>query len=262
METQAVEYFDTHCHINDKRFSDDLPETIQRARDAGVTRMVAIGISHETSLRCASIAAEHDGVFAAVGIQPNCAHEAKPGDWDAIVAMLDQVSVIALGETGLDRYWDDCPMPIQEDYFDRHLRLSQQRDIPFIVHMRECGDDVLRMLTEARERGPVRGVMHSFTGDMDLMKACVELGMYISFAGMVTFKKSQDLRAIAAEVPEDRLLIETDAPYLSPEPMRKVRRNEPEMVVHTAACLAGARSESVECLAARTTANARRFFGV
>lgn len=257
-----MEFFDTHCHINDKRFLDDLPATVARAREAGVTRMVAIGISLETSRQCAAIAAEHDGVYAAVGIQPNCAHEATDLDWDDVVELLDQKDVIALGETGLDRYWDDCPMDIQEDYFDRHLRLSQERDIPFIVHMRECGDDVLRMLTEARQRAPLRGVMHSFTGDMELMRACVELGMYISFAGMVTFKNSHALREVAVSVPTDRLLIETDSPYLTPEPKRKIRRNEPGMVVHTAACLSAARGTPLENLAATTTENACRFFGI
>lgn len=254
-----MNYFDTHCHLNGKRFASDLRETIERAKQAGVRRMMTIGISLETSRRCQEIAAAHDGVFAAVGIQPNCAHEAQPGDWDAIVALLDKPGVIAIGETGLDRYWDDCPIDIQEDYFDRHLRLSQCRDVPFVVHMRECGADVLRMLTEARQRAPLRGVMHSFTGDLDLMEACVALGMYISFAGMVTFKSSNELRAVAAAVPHDRLLIETDAPYLSPEPMRKQRRNEPSFVTHTADCLAKVRNCPVQELVESTTRNACRF---
>lgn len=257
-----MEFFDTHCHINDKRFRDDLSDTIDRAKAARVTQMVTIGTSRETSERCATIAREFESVFAAVGIQPNCAHETQTGDWDRILSLLEEESVIALGETGLDRHWDDCPFDIQEDFFDRHLRLSQERDIPFVVHMRECGDDVLRMLAEARERGPLRGVMHSFTGDLELMKACVELGMYISFAGMVTFKRNDELRAVAIEVPADRLLIETDAPYLSPEPKRKVRRNEPELVVHTAECLAKARGVTLEEIADQTTKNARTFFGL
>lgn len=257
-----MEYFDTHCHINDKRFGDDLPETIQRAKDALVTRMVVIGVSHETSSECAKIAGEHEGVYAAVGIQPNYAHEVAAGDWDAILKMLKLPSVVALGETGLDRHWDDCPFDIQQDFFDRHLRASQDLDVPFIVHMRECGDDVLKMLQEARSRGPLNGIMHSFTGDLDLMQACVEIGMHISFAGMVTFKKSTSLREVAAAVPDDRLLIETDAPYLSPEPKRKVRRNEPALVVHTAECVASTRGTTVEALAEMTTQNARRFFRV
>lgn len=254
-----MHFFDTHCHINSDRFVSELDDTIQRARAVGVRRMMTIGISLETSQRCQSIAAANPDVYAAVGIQPNCAQEAKPGDWEAIVALLDEPGVIAIGETGLDRHWDDCPFDIQEDFFDRHLRLSQHRDIPFVVHMRECGEDVLRMLTEARHRGPLRGVMHSFTGDLALMEACVELGMFISFAGMVTFKSSTELRAVASKVPDDRLLIETDAPYLSPEPMRKQRRNEPSLVVHTAQCMADVRDASLADIAALTTQNALRF---
>lgn len=257
-----MKFFDTHCHINDRRFSDDLTDTVGRAKEAGVASMVTIGIDLSTSLRCQQIAEAHEGVYAVVGIQPNCAHETKSGDWDQIVALLDQPKVIGLGETGLDRYWDDCPFDIQEEYFDRHLRLSQERDLPFVVHMRECGSDVARMLTEARKRGPLRGVMHSFTGDKELMHQCVDLGMFISFAGMVTFKKSLDLREVAAEVPDDRLLIETDAPYLSPEPMRKQRRNEPSLVPHTAECLAKARDTTVEHISLITTENAFRFFGI
>ena len=255
-------YFDTHCHLNADRFDQDLSETIRRARDARVRWMMTIGICIRSSRRCQEIAARFDGVYAAVGIQPNCAHQATAGDWDSIVSLLDTDGVIALGETGLDRYWDDCPFEIQEDYFDRHLRLSQDRNVPFVVHMRECGDDVLRMLTEARQRGPLRGVMHSFTGDVTLMEACVELGMYISFAGMVTFKKSDALRSVAEKVPGDRLLIETDAPYLSPEPMRKQRRNEPSLVIHTAACLAKVRGCTTAALANTTTENAFAFLGL
>ena len=254
--------FDTHCHINDRRFESDLSEVVARAHAAGVDGMVTIGTSLATSIRCVEIARQFESVYAAVGIQPNCAHEATDDDWNAVVALLDEVRVVALGETGLDRYWDDCPFDIQQDYFDRHLRLSQKRDVPFVVHMRDCSEDVLRMLTEARERGPLRGVMHSFTGDLNMMRACVQLGMYISFAGMVTFKKSKDLRDVAAAVPHDRLLIETDAPYLSPEPMRKQRRNEPGLVVHTAQHLSSVRNVGIEELAEQTTANAKRFFRI
>lgn len=258
----AMELFDTHSHINDRRLRDNLPEVIQRATDNGVTRIVTIGTSLETSRQCVDIAHQFPRVFAAVGIQPNCTHEARSGDWDAVVSLLDQDGVVALGETGLDRYWKDAPFELQQDYFDRHLRLSQARDIPFIVHMRDCGPEVLDMLTEARQRGPLRGVMHSFTGDLELMRACVELGMLISFAGMVTFKKSDALREVAVAVPGDRLLIETDAPYLTPEPKRKQRPNEPALVLHTAECLAKARGESLASLCERTTQNAMTFFGL
>jgi TatD DNase family protein len=167
---------------------------------------------------------------------------------------------VALGETGLDRYWDRAPFDLQQEYFDRHLRLSQQRGLPFIVHTRESDADVLAMLREARARGPLAGVMHSFTGAAQTAAECVELGLYISFAGMVTFKKSDALRAVAASVPAERILVETDSPYLSPHPLRG-RRNEPANVAHTAACLAEVRGQSLPNFSAQTTLNARRLFG-
>jgi TatD DNase family protein len=148
---------------------------------------------------------------------------------------------------------------VQQDYFDRHLRLAQQRDLPFVVHTRESDVDVLVMLREARTRGPLRGIMHSFTGTTETAAECVALGLHISFAGMVTFKKSDALRAVAVTIPADRILVETDSPYLSPHPLRG-KRNEPANLVHTATCLAEARGESPAEFAAQATANARGLF--
>ncbi|MCA9225355.1 MAG: TatD family hydrolase [Planctomycetales bacterium] len=252
--------FDTHAHLDDEQFDDARDEVVARAHAAGVGTMLAVGTTVASSRKCVELAAQYDGVYAAVGIQPNYCAEAQPGDWDAIVQLAERPRVIALGETGLDRYWDHTPFDVQEDYFDRHLRLSQQTGLPFIVHMRDCGDDVLRMLRVASERSTLAGVMHSFTGDLTLAQACLELGLYISFAGMVTYKKSDELRQIAAAIPADRLLLETDSPYLSPHPKRGHRPNEPALLAHTADCLADVRGVSVEQLAAETTANARRLF--
>ncbi len=205
------------------------------------------------------LSAEHPGVFAAVGIQPNYAAQAKPGDWQQIVTLAARPKVVAIGETGLDRHWDYTPFGVQQDYFDRHLRLAQARGLPFVVHTRESDADVLAMLHEAARRGPLTGVMHSFTGSADTAAECVALGLYISFAGMVTFKKSDALRVVAASIPADRILVETDSPYLAPHPMRG-KRNEPANIVHTAACLAAARGQSDIEFAAQATANARRLF--
>ncbi len=182
------------------------------------------------------------------------------GDWERIVALAGEPGVVAIGETGLDRHWDFTPFDVQQDYFDRHLRLAAERGLPFVVHMRDCDEDILAMLREAHARGPLVGVMHSFTGSRAMAEECLAMGMHVSFAGMVTYKKSDELRAIAAIVPDDRILIETDAPYLSPEPVRKIKRNEPAHVRHTAACLAEVRGVSLETFAAQTTANARRLF--
>lgn len=252
--------YDTHAHLDQPAFDHDRAVVLARARAAGVTRILAVGVTAESSEACVALAAAHEGVSAAAGVQPNYVHLAGAGDWDLVLRLARSHCVVALGETGLDRYWDEAPFPLQQDYFDRHLRLSQQTGLPFVVHMRQCEADILEMLREARSRGPLRGVMHSFTGPAEMAAECVELGLHISFAGMVTFKKSAELLAVAASVPADRLLVETDSPYLSPEPVRKIKRNEPAHVVHTARLLAEVRGQALEELAAGTTANACRLF--
>ena len=255
-----MEFFDTHAHLDQPEFDADRAEVVARAREAGVREMVAIGTTAATSAVCVRLAAEYEGVYAAVGMQPNYISEAADGDWDRVVALVGERGVVAIGETGLDRHWDFTPFDVQQDYFDRHLRLAQQRKLPFVVHMRDCDDDILAMLREAHARGPLRGVMHSFTGSLAMAEECLAMGLAISFAGMETYKKSDALRAVAAAVPADRILIETDSPYLSPEPVRKMKRNEPANVVHTAARLAEVRGEAIEVFAAQSTANARALF--
>ena len=255
-----MQFFDTHAHLNDEQFDSNRDEVVARAVDASVTGIVAVGISADTSRQCVDLAAQYEIVHAAVGIQPNSCADAEAGDWDRIVELANEPGVVALGETGLDRYWDYAPFELQQDYFDRHLRLSQQLDLPFIVHMRDCEEDILEMLREARQRGPLAGVMHSYTGTTEGAAESVSLGLHISFAGMVTYKKSDALREVAKTVPDDRILIETDSPYLSPHPKRGQRPNEPALVVHTVECLADVRGVSLAEFADQTTANARRLF--
>jgi TatD DNase family protein len=252
---------DTHAHLDQEEFNADREEVIARALAAGVEAMIAIGVTANSSEAVVKLAAEHPKVYAAVGIQPNYCAEAKAEDWERIVALAGSPKVVAIGETGLDRYWDYTPFDAQQDYFDRHLRLSQERGLPFVVHTRESDADVVAMLRDAAARGPLAGVMHSFTGSAETAAECVALGLYVSFAGMVTFKKSDDLRAVATTVPADRILVETDSPYLSPHPLRG-KRNEPANVVHTARVLAEARGIGVDEFSAQTTANARRLFGL
>ncbi len=254
--------FDTHTHLDQSDFDEIRGEVIQRAADAGVTQILAVGCTANDSRKCVSLAAEYPEVYAAVGIQPNYVAEAQNDDWAVIEQLATAPGVIAIGETGLDRHWDYTPFDLQRDYFDRHIRLAQQHDLPFIVHMRDCDDDIMQSLREARTRGILKGIMHSFTGDTAMAAECVELGMHISFAGMVTFRKSQALRDCAATIPDERLLIETDCPYLSPEPVRGKRPNEPANVRHTAECLAQVRGVSLQQLADLTTANARALFGL
>ncbi len=255
-------FFDTHTHVDQEDFEEIRPAVIERARAAGVNWLIAVGTTAEASRKCVAIAAEHEGVYAAVGIQPNYVGEAHADDWRQIVELAGRPGVVAIGETGLDRHWDSTPLDMQQDYFDRHMRLAEQLDLPFIVHMRDCDADIMAMLHSAHKRGPLRGIMHSFTGDAAMAAECVGLGMHISFAGMVTYKKSTDLRECAATVPLERLLIETDSPYLSPEPKRGQRPNEPALVKHTAECLAKVRGMPLKEFAEITTTNARQLFRI
>ena len=252
---------DTHAHLDDERFADDLPAVLTRAQQAGVKRIVAVATTRVSSEQCLKLALQHAQLAPSVGIHPNHAAEAGGGDWDIVVGLSEDPRVVALGETGLDRHWDFTPFAKQEDYFARHLALSRKRKLPVIIHSREADEDILQMLRQDFDRnGPIAGVMHSFTGSAATAVACLEMGLYISFAGMVTFKNAADLRAVAANVPADRILVETDCPYLTPVPHRG-KRNEPAFVVETARCLAEARGTSLEELAPKTTENARRFFG-
>lgn len=255
--------FDTHTHLDQPEFDADRADVLARALAAGVGQLLCVGISAATSAAAVRLAEEHPAVYAAVGIQPNSTHEVQPGDWERIVALAAHPRVVALGETGLDRYWDFAPIELQREYFARHLALAQERRLPVVIHCREAEADVLLMLREAATRGPLRGVMHSFSGDSAFAAECVALGLHLSFSGSVTYtnKKFEALRAAARSVPADRLLLETDSPYLVPHPLRgKQKRNEPALVVHTATALAKLRGVSRDELEQQTTANARVLF--
>ena len=253
---------DTHAHLDDEQFAGDLPAVLEHARAVGVAQIVAVATTAPSSAATLALAAAHPSVFATAGIHPNHAAEAAPTAWDAVAALAERAEVVGVGETGLDRHWDYTPFPTQEDYFARHLELARRVGRPVVVHCREAEADVLRMLRDDFERrGPIRGVMHSFVGDAALAGACLAMGLHLSFAGMLTYKNAAALRETAAKLPPDRLLVETDSPYLAPVPVRG-RRNEPAHVAHTAACLAGLLGVSPEALAEQTTRNARRLFGL
>jgi TatD DNase family protein len=257
-----MDLIDTHAHLDDEKFQDDLPAVLERARQAGLVRVVTIATTAASSRACVDLAARHAFLSSTVGIQPNHVAEAAAGDWDTVVELASKPSVVALGETGLDRYWDYTPFAAQEDYFARHLALARQRGLAVVIHCRQAEVDVVRMLRADYDRhGPVRAVMHSFTGDLATQEACLAMGLYISFAGMLTYKNAQALREVAAQTPLDRLLVETDAPYLAPVPVRG-QRNEPAHVKHTALCLAQIKGAPFERIAEQTTRNARALFGI
>ncbi|MDG2389116.1 MAG: TatD family hydrolase [Planctomycetaceae bacterium] len=251
---------DTHCHLDESSFDHDVANVIESATTAGIVSMLTIGTTRESSERAVALAEQYESVFAAVGIQPNYVAEAKAGDWEHIVELAAHPRVLAVGETGLDKYWDHAPLELQVDYFDRHLELSNTIGKPFIVHNREADAEVVEQLRRHGKQGSLRGVMHSFCADQETADACLELDMYMSFAGMATFKRNEELRKIAGNIPVDRILVETDSPYLSPHPMRG-KRNEPARVALTAQVIADVREVSIEEFSEQTTANARRLFG-
>jgi TatD DNase family protein len=257
-----VKLFDTHAHLDNEQFDDDRDGVIERAIAAGVQRMCVVGCTPESSLAgCELVARYPDNLRASVGIQPNYVAAAMPPWMDEIIELSKRPEVVAIGETGLDCYWQDSPLDLQRSYFDEHIQLSIDTGKPLIIHMRDSGEEIRQALAPFASQGPLRGIMHSFTGDIALAEAFLEFGLHISFAGMLTYKKSVELRHVAARIPENRLLIETDSPYLSPEPHRAKRPNEPARLVHTAKCLAETRGVGPEHLAEITFENASRLFG-
>jgi TatD DNase family protein len=257
-----LEHIDTHAHLDDEQFQDDLPAVIDRAIAAGVRHIVTIATTAPSSAACVSLAAKHPQLGATVGIQPNHVAQAAATDWDEVVQLAEAPGVVGIGETGLDRYWDYAPFPQQEDYFARHLDLARRKNLAVVIHCRDAEAEVVRMLrADFEKHGPVKGVMHSFTGNTSTAEACLAMGLHISFAGMVTYKNAQNLRDVARTIPLDRLLVETDSPYLAPVPLRG-KRNEPANAVHTAACLANVRNVAPDVIAEHTTRNARALFTI
>jgi TatD DNase family protein len=253
---------DTHAHLDDERFVGDLLAVLDRARAAGVETIIAVATSAPSSTVCLRLAACYPQLFATVGIHPNNIMEASPTAWDEVLALVESKRVVGVGETGLDRHWDNTPFAVQEEYFVRHLELARSSKRPVVIHCREAEADMLHALRSDFDRhGPICGVMHSFVGDATMAEACRAMGLYLSFAGMLTYKNSGTLRATAARQPLDRLLVETDSPYLSPVPVRG-QRNEPAHVVQTAGCLADLLEIDRERLAEETTKNACRLFGM
>lgn len=252
---------DTHAHLDEQSFHVDLAEVLARAKEAQVETIFSIGITAETSRAAVELAQQHSEIKAVVGIQPNYVAEMKANDFKTIEALAEQACVVGIGETGLDRYWDHAPLDLQREWFVKHIELSQRIHKPFVVHCREAEGDVLKVLRSCAEQGPLSGVMHSFCGDRRTAFACLDLGLSLSFAGMVTFKKNQALREVAQAIPLNRILIETDSPYLAPVPLRG-KRNEPGNVVYTARCLADLHGLTFEEFAQATTANSKLLFSL
>lgn len=247
---------DTHAHLMDTAFDADRNAVIERARAAGVTHMVLVGYDLASSRAAVDLARDIPGASAAVGIHPNSAAEASDADFDAIAELAHAPEVVAIGETGLDNYRDFTPPARQRWAFEWHLRLAAERNFPIIIHNRQADADVLSITADAN----VRGVLHCFSSDdPDYLERMLAAGYLVSFAGPLTFKNAAASRETARRVPLDRLLVETDCPYLAPEPHRG-RRNEPAFVRDTATCLAQTVDTSFESFSDVLWANTVRAF--
>lgn len=250
---------DSHCHLDFPDFDAERAEIIARARAAGVGHMVTISTRLRRFDQIREIAERFDGVFCSVGTHPHQASEERDVTIDEIVALAAHPKVIAIGEAGLDYFYQHSTREDQESGFRKHIEAARQTGLPLVIHTRDADDDTARILTEEMERGAFKMVLHCFTGGMELAMRGVELGAYISFSGILTFSKSSALREVAAAVPLDRLLVETDAPFLAPHPNRG-KRNEPAFVRHIAKVLAEAKGVSDTDIARSTTANFFRLF--
>ncbi len=258
-------FVDSHCHIDGEQFDADRDEIVQRANDAGVKMMLTVGTGNphdgeiERAVKCAE---KYENVFASVGVHP---HDAKLYDAAAeahLIELAKREKVVAWGEIGLDYFYDHSPREVQRDVFRRQIKTAKELNLPVIIHSREADDETVEILTEEYKENLGRGgVMHCFGGSAAMAQAMLDVGFYISFAGNVTFKKAENLREAAQIVPLNKLLIETDCPFLAPVPNRG-KRNEPAFVVHTAQFLADFYGIALERLAEATTHNFKEIFGV
>jgi TatD DNase family protein len=250
---------DSHCHLDFPDFEPDREAVIARAAEAGVGRLVTVSTRVRQLDRLLAIAMAHDTVFFSVGTHPHNAAEEPAVEAAELVRLSEHPKAVAIGEAGLDYHYDNAPREAQAEGFRRHIAAARETGLPLIIHARDADADIAAIVTEEMGKGAFTAILHCFSSGRDLARLGVELGFYVSFSGIITFKRTEALRAIAAELPMDRLLVETDAPYLAPAPHRG-RRNEPAYVAETARVLAEVRGVSADTIASQTTENFFRLF--
>ncbi|TCZ70546.1 TatD family deoxyribonuclease [Paenibacillus albiflavus] len=251
---------DTHTHLNAEQFDEDREQVIERALAAGVTRMVNVGFNRETIPSSIELAERYDFIYSTVGWHPVDAIDMQPGDLEWIESLCKHEKVVAIGEIGLDYHWDKSPKDVQDRVFREQIRLARKLGMPIVIHNRDAHHDILQVLREEKA-AEVGGIMHCFSGSWETAKQCLDMNFYISFGGPVTFKNAKQPKEVLAQVPLDRLLIETDSPYLTPHPYRG-KRNETSYVRLVAETAAEIRGMSLEELAKITTDNAIKLFGL
>ena len=250
---------DSHCHLDFPDFAPGIDAVVARAKAAGVRRLITISTRVAQADRYRALAERFDDVFFTVGTHPHQAHEEPNVTVEQLAALSGHPKCVGIGEAGLDYHYDKSPRAVAARVFRTHIAAARETSLPLVIHARDADDDVAAILRDEMAKGAFKAVLHCFTASRALAMTGLELGLYVSFSGVLTFKNSHELRAIARDVPLDRLLVETDAPFLAPVPHRG-RRNEPAFVTATAAALADVKGVSAEQLAAATTANALRLF--
>ena len=250
---------DSHCHLDFPDFSAELDAIVQRARAAGICRIVTISTRVKDLNRVLEIAENYDEIFCSVGTHPHNADQELDIDADDLCELSNHPKIVAIGEAGLDYHYDNSPREAQAEGLHRHIDAARRTGLPLVIHSRDADEDMAEILSRESEAGSFPAVLHCFSSGRGLAETGIELGHFVSFSGILTFKAAEELRAIARDLPEDRILVETDAPYLAPTPYRG-KRNEPAYVVETARVLAETRNVSLEQIKSQTTDNFFRLF--
>lgn len=251
---------DSHAHLDDGRFDNDRDKLIKSLKSAGLDLVINVGADLQSSIKSVSLAEEYENIYAAVGIHPHSAKEMDSSTIEVLKSFASRDKVIAIGEIGLDYYYDNSPRDIQREKFIEQLKLAKEVDLPVIIHTREAAQETFDILKEAQD-GTLEGVLHCYSGSVEMALEYIKMGFYISLAGPVTFKNSRVSREVAKAVPIDKLLIETDTPYLTPEPHRG-KRNEPTYVRYVAGTIAEIKGVSFEELAIKTSENTKKLFRI
>ncbi|MBU0502007.1 MAG: TatD family hydrolase [Candidatus Margulisbacteria bacterium] len=254
-------YIDTHAHLTFPQFKDDLGQVIERAKKAGLEAIINIALGNEALEQSLQIAQKYPGyVFTAFGLHPHEAKDCTNEIFDTTKKLAAQKKIIAVGEMGLDYFYKHSPIEVQQEVFRQFLRLAQELDLPAIVHIREATSDAIKIL-KAENKGDLRGILHCFGGDMELGKVALDMDLLVSFTGTITFPKANQVREAAKQIPLDKIMIETDCPFLAPQTFRG-QRNEPSYVVEVAKKLAEVKDISLDEVAKQTTSNVKEFFAI
>ena len=261
MVESKIMYIDTHAHLTFPEYKMDLKDVIERAKAAKVEAIINIALDEEAIKSSFKLGEEYpDYIFNAIGLHPHDASEWKEDYYEKFKSYAKEGRVVAIGETGLDYHYQLSPVDQQKEVFRRLLRLAQELDVPAVIHSREASDDTISIIRQ-ENNGKLRGVLHCFSGDMELAKGALDIGLLISFTANITFPKADKIRLAAKEIPLEKIMIETDCPFLAPQAFRG-KRNEPSYVGYVAEKIAEAKGTSVEEIASITTKNARRFFNI